>query len=92
MFETANKQKDKFDAAGQRSLEHAKERTKEIIKDTEAKRDRILAGIRTEKEELYKQVEILKAEKKLIEAARLPILNELNAASKRLERQVETGT
>ena len=92
MFETANKQKDKFDAAGQRSLEHAKERTKEIIKDAEAKRDRILAGIRTEKEGLYKQVEILKAEKKLIEAARLPILNDLNAASKRLERQVGTGT
>jgi len=88
MVATAKSQKAAFDAAGQESLENAKERTKEIIKDAEVKRDRVLAGIRAEKEELNKQVEILKAETDLIKAARRPILNELSAARKKLEGDI----
>ena len=71
MFLTAKKQKDEIDAAGQKSLEYTNEKAEKIIKGAEAKRNLILSGITAKKEELNKQVEVLKAEKKLLEAAKI---------------------
>lgn len=91
MVDAAKKRRDKLDAAGQRRLENAKEKAEEILKDGEAKRDRVLASVKGEREKLHKQVEILKAENALLKVAGEPILKQLREERKRLEEAEATA-
>jgi len=89
IFEKAKKKEAEVDATCLKKLKSANEKAEEIIQSTETKRDHILAGVRKEKEETQKKVEVLEAEKELLEVGMTPLLDQIHAEQDKLRAERE---